>query len=398
MSAFVDEMIWLRKDGAPWHNGGIPLETSPKSGREAMEMIRADFTVGLMESALLVPVDSGIVVPETRIIGEVPERVWSDPETEEKIVRAKRWVVQDLHYKYIVRLDTGEILGKGTKDYECLQPVDAFGFCDAALGEGLVEYRCAGTLKGSRVIWILASLPGFMKLPGDDIVTKYLLLATSFDGSMSVWILITPIRVVCWNTLQAAITGAVNEAHSRHSVGKAIVRFWHTRGIRERVFNYAAELAKIRDHYTQTEQVYNLLARRQLTEEEVKTYIEAVFPIREDAIRPGKMMAIRDRVRNLFEGEGLGSKLESAKGTAWGLYNAVSEWTDHTRGQDRSRLFSQWMGDSLDLKATALQYALDLFALDNPSPVLLGDGFESESMEQGAAPVATLPEDDDDQT
>jgi len=196
-----------------------------------------------------------------------------------------------------------------------------------------------------------------MKIGKDDEVARFLLLSNSHDGSMSLRINITPIRVVCWNTLSAAF----GIADRQEDAGKvAITRFWHTKGVKDRLYDFGQQLARVRTIYDETQDAYNLLAEKSLVEEEVDAYIKELFPIKEDAKRPGRMEGIRNTVREEFEA-GAGSDLKAAHGTMWGLYNAVAAFTDHKRGKDAdNRLHSAWFGDSVRLKERALNLAVTM--------------------------------------
>lgn len=336
MPAMVDTMAWLRAEGAPWHGLGTVMENVPDSGREAMVMAGLDWEVTTAMVAALIPDDIPIKGKSYGTLKLVD--VDGEPGLVE-IVPGKN--------QYIIRRDTGDILGLVGPKYEPMQNVDAFDFFDEALGMGKAQYVTAGSLKGGKIVWALVRLPGFLRVGADDIVGKYLLLVTSHDGSMAVWLNITPIRVVCWNTLQAALGDS-----------QTMARFWHTKGLKERMFDYAEQLARINEVYEKTEKAFNALAEHQVTAEQVETYIETLFPIPEEIKQPGRMMNIRKEVLDRFEGEGMGSDLPTSQGTAWGLYNAVAEYADHSKGGKANRLNAAWFGDGARLKQEALNLSL----------------------------------------
>jgi phage/plasmid-like protein (TIGR03299 family) len=98
-----------------------------------------------------------------------------------------------------------------------LQNVEAFEFFDPILGEGAATYETAGALgKGERV-WILARLSGDFNVAGGDVIRRYLLLSNSHDGTSSLQVKITPVRVVCNNTLTLALSqgGTLRVRHDR---------------------------------------------------------------------------------------------------------------------------------------------------------------------------------------
>ncbi|QEM03729.1 DUF945 domain-containing protein [Mucilaginibacter rubeus] len=117
-----------------------------------------------------------------------------------------------------VRADTNQVLGVVGSDYEIVQNRDAFKFFDAIVGGGDgVLYETAGALGNGERIFITAKLPGYIRVGNDDLIEKYLFLTTSHDGFGSITIAFTPIRIVCNNTLNAALRNMSNCHKIRHT-------------------------------------------------------------------------------------------------------------------------------------------------------------------------------------
>lgn len=339
MVAAVESMFWLQEDGAPWHNLGTMIDGPVKSGEEAIKLAGLDWTVSTQQMFYW-GVDKDTIINSNAA------------EEDQKHLR----LLPTTNFA-VVRDSDNSHLGTVGPGWSPVQNVNAFAFMDKAVGEGEIEYRTAGSLKGGKVVWILASLPGYMKIGADDQVAKFLLLSNSHDGSMALRINITPIRVVCWNTLSAAVSAA----EQAEDAGKSsITRFWHTRGVHNRLQDFSQELAKVRHIYDQTQEAFNYLASRPVSTEDVQTYVATLFPGAEDSERPTRTLNIRESVVNEFE-TGYGSELKAARGTMWGLYNAVAAYTDHTRGRNEdNRLYSAWFGDSINLKEKALDLAMTM--------------------------------------
>lgn len=118
-------------------------------------------------------------------------------------------------YKANVRSSDGAVLGIVSDRYRIVQNGEAFAFTDALLGEG-VRYETAGALQGGKKTWILAHLPHEYIITGERI-SPYLVFANSHDGSAAVKVAITPVRVVCQNTLNLALQGARRSWSAVHS-------------------------------------------------------------------------------------------------------------------------------------------------------------------------------------
>ena len=116
------------------------------------------------------------------------------------------------------RGDTEVILGTGIgAGYKVVQNAEAFAFFDAiAKGEG-IKYETAGALGKGQRIFVTAKLPDYIKVGNDDIIEKYLFLTMSHDGKESITAAFTPIRIVCNNTLNAAMTNCSNVVKIKHT-------------------------------------------------------------------------------------------------------------------------------------------------------------------------------------
>jgi phage/plasmid-like protein (TIGR03299 family) len=109
-------------------------------------------------------------------------------------------------YKANIRDTDDKVLGVVTDRYKVVQNSEAFAFTDALLGEG-VKYETAGSLQEGRKIWLLAKLPDKYIIEGEQI-DPYLCFSSSHDGSGSIKVAMTPVRVVCQNTLNIALSSA----------------------------------------------------------------------------------------------------------------------------------------------------------------------------------------------
>ena len=105
-------------------------------------------------------------------------------------------------------------MGVVTDRYRTIQNHDAFAFTDSLLGEG-VTYETAGSLQNGRRVWVLAKLPQRYIISGDEI-TPYLVFMNAHDGTGAIKAAMTPIRVVCMNTLNLALSTAKRSWSTNH--------------------------------------------------------------------------------------------------------------------------------------------------------------------------------------
>lgn len=195
-----------------------------------------------------------------------------------------------------------------------------------------------------RTHWILTKLPGCIKVHGNDIVNKYLLLTNSHDGSSHVQVKLTPIRVVCNNTLTSALQGAGE------------VQISHTPSV-VRDLEQAVKLVGLSNSlYEQLDVIFNDMAAKKITEEQLREYVQALVPDNEEAENTERTENIRNSVLQLHD-SGCGAAL--SRGTLWGAFNSVTEYTDHMMlgGDSTTRLNSIWFGRGEQLKLKAFHLA-----------------------------------------
>ncbi len=122
-------------------------------------------------------------------------------------------------YFATIRTDNDTVLGVVGKDYEVVQNIEAFSFFDSIVGGDGIQYETAGALGKGERIFITAKLPGYIKVGNADLIEQYLFLTTSHDGLGSITAAFTPVRIVCNNTLNAALRNHSNSIKIRHTMG-----------------------------------------------------------------------------------------------------------------------------------------------------------------------------------
>jgi len=321
MPAYVDTMAYNEAEGAPWHRLGTPVKGA-MTAEEAITKGGVDWAVAKQP----LRTTTGINVPD--------------------------------HFA-VVRMDRKEVLSVVSGQYKPLQNAAAFKFFDGVVGHGAAIYHTVGSLRGGRVIWILAKLPGEIVVGRDDRVDKYLLLSNSHDKSMAVRIGFTPIRVVCYNTLRAAINSMVDS-----------VRIPHRGNFMEEFKNAQEALGLANRWFEHAEGAFRVLSQSRCSDGRLSEYLLRLFPEPKMPADKAKLEAYEDEKYHLIEIRsrvaelaqvGRGTNLPGVRGTLWGAYNAVTDYADHDyRGSAEARLESAWFGTRSNLKLEAFQLAVEL--------------------------------------
>jgi phage/plasmid-like protein (TIGR03299 family) len=245
------------------------------------------------------------------------------------------------------------LLGVVGPAYHALQNRDAFAFFQPFLDAGLATLHTGGALCDGKKVWLLARIEREPLVIGDgDEVEKFVLLSNSHDGTTSVRVGLTPIRVVCANTLALAHAGRA---------GGQLIRVRHTRRLADNL-EALREVIDLADReLTATAEQYRRLRDKGINQNDLARYVRRVFEI-ESGTPNGQQRRIIESVFRLFE-EGRGADLPGVRGTLWGAYNAVSEYLAYERGKGQdTRLASLWFGDSARSNHRALEAALAMAA------------------------------------
>lgn len=263
-------------------------------------------------------------------------------------------------YKGLYRSDTGKPLAIVGANYKVVQPREVLEFFREMTETGGWHIHTAGVLRGGRKLWAMATRGDYASVGGRgkarDEVAHNLLLATSLDGSMQTTVADTAVRVVCANTLALALREndrVIRISHRSVFDADAVRR---ALGVAEESFD--AFMVSARQ-----------LAAAPCGDGEAKKLLDRIFGI-DKAKKPdtswlGSLKTLGEqqddpapgiaKILALFEGGGRGSNLATAKGTRWGLLNAVTEHVDWSMGRtDDTRIDSAWFGRGNATKQEAL--------------------------------------------
>ena len=276
MSANVESMFYVREK--PWHGLGIMVREAPDS-RDALRLADLDWNV----------IQEPVYTYDRR---EVPG------------------------YKANIRDRDRSVLGIVTNRYRVVQNWEAFSFTDELLGEG-VRYETAGSLMGGRRVWLLAKLPNEYIIAGEQ-VSPYLVFSNTHDGSGAVKVAITPIRVVCNNTLNLALKTA-----------ERAFSMIHTGDVKGKVKEAKDTLLLSSQYMEALGKEFETLRKKSLSDKEVENMIEILLPDLEQGATLRQHNNIR-RMRSDLAGRYFDAPdLKGLGKNAYRFINAVSDYATH---------------------------------------------------------------------
>lgn len=256
-----------------------------------------------------------------------------------------------------VRNDNGSVLGVVGKDYEVVQNADAFQFFDAIVGGGNgIKYETAGALGKGERIFITAKLPDYIKVGKQDLIEQYLFLTTSHDGFGSITAAFTPTRIVCNNTLNAALRNHSNAVKIRHTAS-ANDRLKQAHTLMGISHVMAQELRELFNHWTNV----------RITDKQVKKLIQLAMAPNKEVITNleldlvDKLSTTYTNIVDNAYAYALGNPtqtMETTAGTLFGAYNAITGYYQNVRNfKDGDAKFKSIMDGTARQRA---QVAFDL--------------------------------------
>lgn len=302
MSANVETMMYVREK--PWHNLGVMCEEAPTSA-DALHIAGLDWTV---ESRPVFMEDG------TELQG----------------------------YKLNQRSSDGKPLGIVSNKYRIVQNVDAFEFTDELVG-GDVRYETAGSLGGGRKIWLLAKMPE-TKVAGDE-VEPYICFTNTHDGTGAIRVCMTPIRVVCNNTLNFALKQAKRSWSAIH-VGDFGAKVAEAK----KALDLAGEYMEALDEFA------DRMANTTLRLDKVNELVGRMFPIKDedsDRVKRGMEKLRADYMRCYVMDDN-----KKFADTAWGALNAMTDLAGHNEPRRKTKNYQEnnwgqlmnghWMNDDFE--------------------------------------------------
>ncbi len=255
----------------------------------------------------------------------------------------------------VVRKTDNAYLGDAGTSWQPLQNREAFSFFDPFVLSNEASYETAGSLENGRTIWVLAKINRDpIEVIKGDVVNKYVLLVNKHKAGFSVQSTLTPIRVVCNNTL----TGALNNA-------EWIVKANHSAKMQEKLQDIQGIIASADSSFNQAAEAYKTFAKKKITSQIIDQVLSETFEwsIATDSERENSFKRKQtETIMRLFE-TGRGTDISGVRGSLWGLYNAITEFIQYEKGKiEDNRLRDAWFGSGMAMNNRAFKAAVRVVA------------------------------------
>lgn len=225
------------------------------------------------------------------------------------------------------------VYGAVTSRYKPIQNTAGFEFIDALFGHNGFQVETAGQFDDGKIVWIEAKLPE--KVMVGEKIMPYLVFTNRHDGKGSVRIFLTPVRVICRNTLNYAIRGAQNRTFSVK----------HTSSAQSKLNAAISTIENYHKYLAAMQQTIEKQKRILLGDNHVETFINRLFPVNDDmsAREYDRVLVNREEVREIYK---TADDLDGYENSGFKFVNAVSDWaTHHTPSRQtknyRSNLFQK---------------------------------------------------------
>ena len=269
-------------------------------------------------------------------------------------------VLHESPEKCLYRGDTGEFLSNMSERFKVVQPMDLLETHRNYLDIGGYYLRAAGIFRNGARFWSMAEAHGEFTFPDGDKLKSYLFMASAVDGSSATYAIGTGQLMSCWNQAPAIIRDAKKNGKFIRVSHSAIFDADKAR----------RQLASVDDNFKLWCEDARYLSEQKISIENALLYYAQVFDIepdeednfaRIDAVMENKRV---QQCLELFTTSGEGVELKSKKGTAWGLYNSITEYADHYVKAEtpENRFASATMGNGARMKSKAWEQAINMLA------------------------------------
>ena len=279
-----------------WHKLGV-VTAGALTAEEALKTAQLDWEVLKSEN----PVQT--IVPGAYMTGD----------TEQTITYPDKFMT----YRYHPKTRKPEALGVVGSRYTPVQNSEAFSFLNYLADESGAVFETAGSIDNGKKVFMSMKMPEHLTIGGVDKVDMYLLAWNTHNGSSAFSVNVTPIRVVCQNTLTAAINSAQSSYNLRHTP-KVNGKIQAAREALGLTFKYVESFEKLAE---------KLIAQK-FSDKDFWSIVEKMIPIDEEEERQRN---VAEEARGALMGLWKAPTQANIAGTKWAAYNAFTEYADWAR-------------------------------------------------------------------
>ena len=248
----------------------------------------------------------------------------------------------------LVRSSDGSVLDVVGKGWNPVQNADAFNFFEEYVRAGDMQMHTAGSLNDGKMVWALAKTNESFELFNGDVTENYFLFSNPHEFGKAIDIRMTPIRVVCNNTLTLSLStssDAMLKVNHRKEFDVAEVK--ETLGIAKEKMEQYKSMAEF-------------LGSKRYTSENIVEYFNEVFGSVAKEKVDGVTPFTSNNAKNAMEYLDTQPGANFAQGSFWNAFNTVTYMTDHVQGRSNDgRMTSSWYGRNRRVKLKALDKALE---------------------------------------
>ena len=324
----------------PWHGLGQQL-SEPPTAEEAIKAAHLDWRIA------------------KKPMYAMSEGTWYEIPDRYAVVREDLWGSEQC-----------PIFATVSESYVPLQNDEAFSFFDGLIDRKVATYETAGALGEGERVWVIAKLKENISIAGKDEIQRYILLANGHNAATAVRVILTPVRVVCQNTLSLALQKAQTE-----------FRVHHGADMHRKLEAAGEQLNALLSQYDVVAERFGEMVKHSMLKDDLEEYLDLVFPLPSQGNRSKRnydaAIAEVERRKNgcaqLFE-SGRGNAEPGIRGSLWAAYNGVTDWADHKmRFVNRhQRMNSLFFGEGGRIKTRALRNALQLIGDKTTSAEIAG--------------------------
>ena len=287
MSANVETMMSVRE--VPWHGLGTIVSEAPNS-KDAIRLAELDWTV-------------------------ISNPIFDSNGKEIK------------GYKANTRDKDNSVLGIVSDKYQIVQNHEAFEFTDSLVQNKEVKYETAGSLRSGKQVWLLAKMPE-ANILGDK-VDPYICFTNTHDGTGAIKVCMTPIRVVCNNTLNLALNTAKRSWSTKHMGDMA-----------SKLHEAQVTLGLANDYMIQLGEAAKIYANTKITDSQIEEVLDELFPIDYQKDSPRKINNVKELKDNFYVCYMM-PDIAKFRGTQYGVINAMADMVDHTAPARRTPTYQE---------------------------------------------------------